>query len=1599
MDTEIRKENRIASGCDQYTSPEEISALSKYLKKKKEELEDSISLGEDRLGIMGFRSNATMKNLESLDVFNGEPIRGISNVGVDKEYETRLLRIQDKLRETNENLTESTEKVQGIVDSDLSLSNHRDDINVKGDPLLSTHLERIDVPEVELDDHLEKIDVPDVKLDKHLERIDVPKDPKLSNYKDTISVKDNTELSNYKDTINVEDNTELSNYKDTIVAKKEEPELSSFREETKGINEDIELKAEKESIINSKVDAEIGDYKEKVTGKVKNDYSLSTELDKVTDNINDSWDGNSLYDAVLGISDEGKNVDIDKLDDNLDKIKNKDKDIDELEKLIEKVSKNSSSNSPELSDYISKVKEELKDIKLSNYLDNITNLEKDTEASLSDLLDSVETSENDEIDDLEFFKDRIEGEVENPNLGDYLDKVSQNTGQDISNLPNNIERVTEDSNENSSNIEIKTKLYQDQQRVTEDSNENSSNIEIKTELYQDQQKVTEDSNENSSNIEIRTDLYQDQQKITEDSNENSSNIEIKTELYQDQQKITKDSNENSSNIEIRTNLYQDQQRVTEDSNENSSNIEIRTDLYQDHQRVTEDSNENSSNIEIKTELYQDHQRVTEDSNENSSNIEIRTDLYQDQQRVTEDSNENSSNIEIRTDLYQDQQKITEDSNENSSNIEIKTDLYQNQQHINGYSEKEYELSKYKDDIDVPDDPDLSKYKDNIDVPDDPDLSKYKDDIDVPDDPDLSKYKDDIDVPDDPDLSTYLDKRHQFIHKEDNIDVEPLTIEELKEISINKKADDRFSNKTEINIETIDQKDFNEEWIERDLHNKKERSDHEGDPIGDIELREQEEFNREQTERSISDTKKVYPDSVTSVDSDGKVNFNNNNLSVNQLKEIINKKNEEDYNKWNERKPFIEKEGESRGNTGLNIESIEEVEELRKVLEAREKDNTTYYNKVLNYIYAKYEGINKIPYLNVRDQIATLMSKYLSGDNTTKEDLLEFERALYSVVLKSNRYSAALKPVNHTGGAKWHRTTMKEKQEIELGGSPEKRAKYRYSASSLITDAISSATTLTMASRAIRSAAEEISDSFIGTGIQEAGDWTKRNLGIDMRLNKQRVLDETLMILVRLRDFAEKKLKISRSTLKGVGGNALSIIGGITKTKNSSLMNMGESLTSALKTNANNVPKEETEYFDPIDYRTSSSLHAGNINYGEIQTGSVVLRDQKDNNYYFYDNYIYSEGMYTTLMDLCNLDLTTNAGRKKVSTVEGLREALERSPFTTTPRKFAKGALPYTLDSNSFWEIILEPFCGYENGFLSYLPCIDEINTINALKFGVMTKYNMWIPITSFDLNTTRLNTKSVGMYEGEVIMPIGLEFTNELRLTVVDDQYKSWRRYFERCVEASIYNSEPHGPEYYEPHPPGETKEITPIDRTYICPALYKNVCFRCRIYSMTPQKQTINQFDLLVTFREFTMERYGEADFGGGSDLNLSFAIVGENPSNAAETHKTPTIIDTKSGLSSTDSTTQNYIKTVTVGKNENKVIGGEEIVKSGSSSGAQKGPVAFSVEVAKDINEKLNNRNVPLTQQIVRDYVSSLYPDILDQDKIFDLSRWAQKSLQNNN
>ena len=265
---------------------------------------------------------------------------------------------------------------------------------------------------------------------------------------------------------------------------------------------------------------------------------------------------------------------------------------------------------------------------------------------------------------------------------------------------------------------------------------------------------------------------------------------------------------------------------------------------------------------------------------------------------------------------------------------------------------------------------------------------------------------------------------------------------------------------------------------------------------------------------------------------------------------------------------------------------------------------------------------------------------------------------------------------------------------------------------------------------------------------------------------------------------------------------------------------------------------------------------------------------------FYDRYWKSRSFKATLEDLCPI-----VGKAPIASLFELKAILKSSPYFTSPGKFmtdTKGSYnTYSLDTNMYWEVTIEPYCSSNepcsNGGFSFLPSIREINYLNKELHGVATNYGYWAPINSFELQKSKLSTKSLPLYEGEIVYPTGMEFTNELRLTFVDDAWKSWKRYFERCAEVAVYNSKAWDESHYGKKIKS-INDITNIDKTNFCVSSYKNLVFNIKIYIMNPQLNLINKFNLLCILKDYAEEYVGEID-SGGTDLNVTFSIVGENP------------------------------------------------------------------------------------------------------------------------
>lgn len=432
--------------------------------------------------------------------------------------------------------------------------------------------------------------------------------------------------------------------------------------------------------------------------------------------------------------------------------------------------------------------------------------------------------------------------------------------------------------------------------------------------------------------------------------------------------------------------------------------------------------------------------------------------------------------------------------------------------------------------------------------------------------------------------------------------------------------------------------------------------------------------------------------------------------------------------------------------------------------------------------------------------------------------------------------------------------------------------------------------------------------------------------------KQRLLDETLHALVAARDLAEKALGMHRYRLPGGSGldeSAKNLIrqGMSGDISVNSVIDLAQDTAANLLSSAAvqidnpiNRPdpkktKEKEDIFESLEGPRKNKrldVKSKKSNPAETSKAKELLKKALGSNRGLNDYipfYYKDRGSKDLAEKLDHLGRNNRLGlggtlealckETEIVSFAQLKELLENSDYITTASrgigKRSSNGTSYavntmTLDSNHVWEIIFEPYCGPENGMRSYLPSIHQINYENFKSFGYNTCWDTWVPFTSFELTSKKMVQKSINLYAGEISIPQNLEFTNELRLVICDDQYKSWKRYFDYVMYASSYYTKIHlqSEEYYQ-------KKFTETDQTFtdsdlskyskgvIRPAPYKNLAFRCKILCMNPQYQTLNVSDLLVVLKEFTEEWQGEVD-ASPTELAAMFSVVGENPSSLTE-------------------------------------------------------------------------------------------------------------------
>ena len=453
--------------------------------------------------------------------------------------------------------------------------------------------------------------------------------------------------------------------------------------------------------------------------------------------------------------------------------------------------------------------------------------------------------------------------------------------------------------------------------------------------------------------------------------------------------------------------------------------------------------------------------------------------------------------------------------------------------------------------------------------------------------------------------------------------------------------------------------------------------------------------------------------------------------------------------------------------------------------------------------------------------------------------------------------------------------------------------------------------------------------------------------------KSKLIDATLAGLVLAREIAEKSSKSAKHRLPGDDMGLLSkAVGGTLNGKNL-LKSVASSIGGALGNsvdNKNPINRPQEDGKNPEVWIAPGQEILDNDGFtvdggspknfwkkvGESLMGST---DRTGSSTRSFDDYTrgialpdqggvegYYTGMGATLQDL----LGKQGGS---SSLEDFREALRKSPWITTPDKFTSTKNTtnyYSLDSNHIWEITFTPYLGALNGYRTWLPSLLEIDKLNKASFNYTTHFgNGWLPITGFELQEKKLTSKDLPLYDGSISYPIGMEFTNEIRITFADDSLKSLKRYFDLCSKVSVYMSNIHvaGEEGYHtafegegeskywnsktsdmPYAAAKRKGLSttgifnnpttgkPVLRNNatewnptvyldgkIHPGLYKNLSFLVTVYIFTPQYGLIKRCNLLCVIKDYMIENQGEID-ASPTELSVTFSIVGENPPDGSE-------------------------------------------------------------------------------------------------------------------
>ena len=1601
MDNELRKGNMIPGSCDEFTQPEEIEALSKFLGNVRKAYDDNTKLEEDKLGVYG-RSNlkdteALSKNLDRIGISQKErftrlskevdKIKGNKEVLLSNQVENlkdqRNSRLEEKIEKlilggsTVSSLSAEVESLAGNTESDVKLSETKTTFNQSNNlSELSRQVERIKSedanklsstkqelqntsPNLEsLDNKLKETLNPSSKINLTSEKVGLKTNTEVEVLSDNVSRINGEEvksLSNQVEGLRAEgnDNLELVKRKRRDTTKDDnspKQKLSDTLEKLKSENSIESLSKSKENLVvssNAKLVTEKDELRvdnviENLGKKVENlenisgIKNLSSQVSKIRSNTEDELTLTKTPETLTG--DKPKNLkleegrerlvsggEIEKLGNVEEHLPNNNTSIQQLSDQVDKITDEKEVNS--LSSYHETLQNNKKVDKLSSSVDKLSlddpikSLSKDKKSiegdqkKVVDLSSNIAKMINTNEDELRLSAHRED--LENTEKVEVLDENPRESipelGDSVDSLGNKVDRIT-----NSESAQINSLADQVSERLS------TSDIDLTTkkEILEADDKVTSLSSDKKG---LEGDLKNDQELESEvvkglGTNDNT------TSLVSEKEKIIGQVSDDSglsgkvvtlgdSGAEVDQNLSSVVEEITDDTKVNLSEVKKSIspkedqDLSEKREVLVDNSEFNLSSFideleqEDDLELSERKEKLVDENESNLSN-------FVDKLKQKEDSKLSSVVEEITDDtkvnLSEVKKSISPKEDQDLSEILKSTPGNSNTNKWSGaLSGKRLDITKKSVDglsskvTDAPkDDTKKEGHEKGKFDPNTQKLSKTlstSNKLTKKEDLTLSQVK--KSTPSD----IVTDTHEQFNPDEDSLYDTYVDIngDSVSSNSENTELDEDFE---------VDEGSLSSEYINApkdSVSNTHKQFDPDSDKLAKSVNADNKLTKKEDLVLKTEDDRVETPKDDTEKEGHEEGRFDGEDLydsilgptkeksDVKNLSSVIQEKNPGNKNisgldSKKRRKDYktskLAEDEYKSYKEGIIDEDKHDTRKIRKPLIAHHKNNpdgtvstknvSTFQSSVIDAVKSRikedsyYQKILKLASIvdiptdefnkgtpGLMAKISSLASAYLSGGEITKERYEEYESKLWEAMTITREVSGYQNtPINQGGEV----TELKGKNRSALG--------------SLISNTSGIANVPSTKLPAFNLGAINLNNYLRFTAEKSIG-----NIKFLQGTARKILLDETLDALIYARDVLEKLTKANRDRLPGNDNGLLSsaVSGGLKGFATAAVGALfgGSSLSTDKplnrpKTKGTNSGRKGNNWEERDSFTALSNKFESSYDYSTGGKGKEIKIKNR---------FTKSIGVKTTIEDLCG------ESAESIDSVEKLKKVLEKSPYITTASKFTStSSKPYkvmSLDSNNYWEIIFEPFVGEENGNKSYLPSINEINKWNKDYHKILTDYTKWLPILSFDLSKSKMTTKTLGLFDGEISYPVSMEFTNELKLTFADDQYKSLRTYFERCVDASIYSSEVHDKTYYETKTDGG-EGLTKIDKTYTHVAFYKNVTFRCIIYSMTPQKSTVSKYDLLVVIKDFTEERSGEIE-GGGTDLTVSFSIVGENPSN----------------------------------------------------------------------------------------------------------------------